>query len=352
VKLILIALAAIAASPDAPFYSDKLNLSVYQGKDGALHPIKSVADARVRREHLLANMQLVMGAYPPDAKRVPLDVRVDEEVDTPKYIQQKISYASEAGDRVPAYLLIPKQRDLKSPAMLCLHQTTEIGKGEPVGLGGKENLRYAQELAERGYVCLAPDYPRFGDYNVDVYEMGYVSASMKGVWNHMRGVDLLQSLPEVDPDRIGCIGHSLGGHNTLFVSVFDERIKVAVTSCGFTRFAKYYNGDLTGWTHKGYMPRIDTVYGKDPAKMPFDFPDILAAIAPRHVFINAPVNDANFDVGGVKESVEAARKIFALHGAEPHLSAVYPDDEHDFPDPEREQAYAFIDTVLKPTPKP
>ena len=40
---------------------------------------------------------------------------------------------------------------------------------------------------------------------------------MKGIWNHMRAVDLLQSLDEVDNDRIGCIGHSLGGHNTLYV---------------------------------------------------------------------------------------------------------------------------------------
>ena len=38
---------------------------------------------------------------------------------------------------------------------------------------------------------------------------------MKGIWNHMRAVDLLQSLPEVDPNRIGCIGHSLGGHLAL-----------------------------------------------------------------------------------------------------------------------------------------
>ena len=79
---------------------------------------------------------------------------------------------------------------------------------------------------------------------------------MKGIWNHMRAVDLLQSLPEVDGTRIGCIGHSLGGHNSLFVAAFDPRLKVIVTSCGFNSFAKYRKGDLTGWSHKGYMPRI------------------------------------------------------------------------------------------------
>ena len=82
----------------------------------------------------------------------------------------------------------------KLPAMLCLHQTVKIGKGEPAGVGGAREPAYALELAERGYVTLAPDYPNFGDYKIDLYAKGYASATMKGIWNHMRAVDLLQSL--------------------------------------------------------------------------------------------------------------------------------------------------------------
>lgn len=81
--------------------------------------------------------------------------------------------------------------------------------------------------------------------------------------------------------------------------------------------------------------------------MPFDFPDILASLAPRYLFINAPTRDANFDVAGVRESVDAARKIFALYHAEDHLVAAHPDCEHDFPPEVREQAYRFVDSVLK-----
>ena len=87
----------------------------------------------------------------------------------------------------------------KAPAILCLHQTTRIGKDEPVGLGGKPNLAYAKELAGRGFVAIAPDYPGFGESTVDPYALGYASASMKGIWNNMRAVDLLGSLAEVDP---------------------------------------------------------------------------------------------------------------------------------------------------------
>jgi dienelactone hydrolase len=169
---------------------------------------------------------------------------------------------------------------------------------------------------------------------------------MKGIWNHMRAVDLLQSLDEVDGERIGVIGHSLGGHNSLFVAVFDPRLKVVVTSCGFNAFPKYYKGDLTGWSHKGYMPRIASDYGKDPKKMPFDFPEVLAALAPRTVFINAPLKDANFEVSGVKDCVEAALPVYELLGAKEKLSAVHPDCEHAFPPEVRKAAYEFVDKAL------
>ena len=58
---------------------------------------------------------------------------------------------------------------------------------------------------------------------------------MKGIVNHIRAVDLLQQRDEVDPRRIGVIGHSLGGHNAMFVAAFDERLAVIVSSCGWAR---------------------------------------------------------------------------------------------------------------------
>ncbi len=288
-----------------------------------------------------------MGPLPDESRKPHLEVEELEKTELTKCIRKKITFAVEEGDRVPAYLLIPKDLKDKAPAMLCLHQTTAIGKGEPAGVGGKKNLKYAVELAERGYVTLAPDYPNFGDYKNDPYAHGYQSATMKGIWNHMRAVDLLQSLPEVDKDRIGCIGHSLGGHNTLFAAAFDPRIKVAVTSCGFTSFPKYYKGNLTGWSQKAYMPRIATEFGKDPKKMPFDFPEILSVLAPRAVFINAPLHDNNFEVSGVKDCVASAKPIFELLKAKDKLAAEYPDCGHDFPEKIRETAYRFVDRNLK-----
>jgi dienelactone hydrolase len=338
----------VTAAAAAPFYPDKANLMVVLDDQGRDRPVATIADWQVRRGHILANMQLVMGEMPLESRRVPLDVQTLETVETPRFTRLKITFAAEPGDRVPAYLLLPKGRTGKLPAVLCLHQTTGIGKSEPAGLGGLDNLHYAQELAERGTVTLAPDYPGYGDYQIDPYALGYVSATMKGIWNHRRALDLLQSRPEVDPERLGCIGHSLGGHNTLFLAAFDERVKVAVTSCGFNSFAKYMGGNLSGWSHAGYMPRIKELYQCNPAEMPFDFTEILGAIAPRAVFVNAPTGDSNFDLGGVQDCLNAAMPVYALYGAGDRLVAQHPDGGHDFPLAVRQAAYEFIDRNLKP----
>lgn len=287
-----------------------------------------------------------MGPLPGGERRVPLDVRVVEETDEPKAVRRKITFASEPGDRVPAWLIIPKGGPARRPAALCLHQTVAIGKDEPVGLGGKPNLRYAEELADRGYVVIAPDYPNFGEYKVDPYALGYASASMKGIWNHMRAVDLLASLPEVDPGRIGVIGHSLGGHNSIFVALFDERIRAVVSSCGFNAFPHYYEGNIAGWSHKGYMPRLKEVYGLDLARVPFDFPELIGALAPRAFFTNSPTRDANFAVEGVRVCIGSAGEVYRLLDAPDRLKAVYPDAEHDFPPEAREEAYRFLDGAL------
>ena len=348
--VIMMSTASPAGSGQAPFYTDKDQLMVYRNAAGTEHDITTAAAWQKRRAHILSNMHEVMGDMPADTQRVPLDIQVLEETSNDTWMRRKILFTPEPGDAVPAYLFLPLRRTGKVPAVLCLHQTTTVGKGEPAGFSPKTNLHYARELAERGYVTLAPDYPNFGDYRFDPYANGYISASMKGIWNHRRALDLLQAMPEVQSDRLGCIGHSLGGHNTLFLAAFDTRVKVAVTSCGFTSFRKYMKGDLTGWSHRGYMPRIASEYDKNPAKMPFDFSEVLAAIAPRAVFVNAPVSDGNFDLAGVKDCLTAARLVFRLHSAENRLRAEHPDCGHDFPPAVREHAYAFIDEVLRAEP--
>jgi dienelactone hydrolase len=285
---------------------------------------------------------------PGPERRTALEVQVSEETNAEKYIRRKITYLAEPGDRVPAYLYLPKDQKKPAAAMLCLHPTGALGKGIVAGLADKPNRAYARELAERGFVCLAPDYPSFGDYPYDFNLPGRLpSGSIKAVWNNVRAIDLLETLPEVDRDRIGCIGHSLGGHNALFTAVFDQRLRAVVSSCGFTPFHHYYGGKLAGWTSPRYMPLISSEYANDSSRVPFDFYEVVAALAPRPFFTNSPLHDSNFDVAGVKKVMEAAGQVYALYDARERLVVKYPDDGHDFPNVEREQAYQWLKQVFK-----
>lgn len=336
--------AAEPQQPTPPFYPDKMELLVWRDGDGRSHKVQDPQTWQQRRQHILANMQLVMGPLPERGREVPLDVQIVETEKLPKVTRQKILYTAGPGDRVPAYLLIPQGLQGRAPAMLCLHGTSGP-RGRTAGLG-PDYPRYTLELAERGYVTIAPDYVLLGENQTDPAALGYASGTMKGIWDHMRAVDLLQSLPEVDPERMGCIGVSLGGHNSLFVGVMDPRLKVVVTSSGFDSFADYMNGNLSGWCQTRYMPRIETVYGKDPAKLPFDFPEVLAAIAPRHLYIHAPQSDSNFRLDSVQRCVQAAKGVYALFDASDRMVAVYPPGGHGFPIEAREDAYRFVDKVL------
>jgi dienelactone hydrolase len=305
-------------------------------------------------------MEEAMGPLPRPTQPLPLDVEIIETHEADGLIRRKLAYHTDRPDkRIRAWLLmassvagLTEAGVKRRPAVLCLHQTTPNGKDSPIGLSDRHSMHYALELARRGYVTLSPDYPSFGEHDYNFDGDDYASGSMKAIYDNIRAIDLLQSLPEVDPDRIGCIGHSLGGHNALFTAVFDERIKVVVTSCGFTSFHKYMGGELRGWSGPRYMPRVATHYDFSPDRMPFDFPEVLAAIAPRAVFIVAPLHDDNFEVGGVRDCVKTARSIYQMLGGPDRLRVVYPDAGHDFPPEAREAAGTFLDQVFELSDRP
>src|SRR5690242_3870287 len=266
---------------DAPQRLPRTNLMVFRGAKGAVLPVKTVRDWRKRRAEILRAMQEIMGPLPEKQKRCPLDVKIEEEVDCGDYIRRFLTYSSEPGSRVPAYLLVPKSvlgGKIKARGILCLHQTHRLGQKVVVGLGDSPNDEYGVELVKRGYVCLVPPYPLLANYNPDLKALGYQSGTMKAIWNNIRGLDLLESLPYVKRGEFGAIGHSLGGHNAIFTAVFDERIKVIVSSCGFDAFRDYKNGDIRGWTSTRYMPRL-LDYSHE--SRPFDFAEIIASLAPR-----------------------------------------------------------------------
>lgn len=338
-----------AENPEPPRAVDHSQLMEYQTPDERLLPVRTAEDWAIRRRQIIVGMETAMGPLPDRSKLPPLDVKILGRLEGDGFVRLEITYLAEDNDRVPALLYLPKNRPAgrRAPALMALHSTVPQGKkGVAVEENAPRNRGYATELAQRGYVVLAPDYPSFGDYPYDFGKSKYASGMMKGIFNHIRGVDLLQARDEVDPERIGAIGHSLGGHNAMFLGAFDPRIKVIVASCGWTPFHDYYGGKLDGWVSDRYMPRIRDLYGLDPDRVPFDFYEVAAALAPRAFFSNSPLHDDNFDVRGVKKAEPKVREVYALLGAADRLQIIHPDCTHDFPPEARREAYRFIDRAF------
>ncbi len=345
------AVVAVAEQTNLPIRLPRTNLLAHHDNQGHVLQGISRSDWQKRRSETVRAMQEVMGPLPGNDKRCALAPKVQEEADCGSYIRRLISYASEPGARVPAYLLIPKtalHRKAKCPAMLALHPTDMEFGNRVVGEQLRANYRaYGRDLVERGYVVLAPPYPLMAGYQPDLNALGYKSGTMKAIWDNMRGLDFLESLSFVKKGAFGAIGHSLGGHNAIHTAVFDSRVKVIVSSCGFDSYLDYYGGDAAHWQHgRGwcqdrYMPRLADFRGR-LADIPFDFYELVGALAPRPIFINAPMRDANFNWRSVDDIVKAASQIYRLYGVPQNLRLEHPDCEHDFPPEVREAAYRFL----------
>lgn len=350
----LLGIANIFSQPSSSF-------SFYSSSRKDSIRIHSQMEWEVQRWHIRHAMEKVMGNIP---ESLPLDRESCQFLDTleaPSYFRYQVLFPATDNEMLTVYLYKPKRVGIggKLAAILALHPTGDPGK-KIVDGEGLPNRAYARELAERGYVVIAPDYPGFGDLkDFDFTNPRYESGTMAGIYYHRRCLDLLEEIPEVDEDRIGVIGHSLGGHNAMFLAAFDERIKVIVASCGWTRFANYdigpgaverYGGRLGPWAQDRYMPRIRDIYQLDESKIPFDFHEIISLLAPRPFFSNSPVMDSNFNVDGVKNGIKEAMKVYQFLHVPQHLQVRYPNAEHDFPTEVRKEAYEFLDRHLQHIP--
>jgi hypothetical protein len=332
----------------------KSDLLYYRNFSGMDISVKTTSDWEKKRLRIIEGMEQVMGPLPDRSNLPDLDTEFLDTLKEDVFTRFTINFKAAENERVSAFLYVPLhiRSGEKLAAMLVLHGTGNlIGKIHVDSHSPLHGRPYATELAQRGYVVIAPDYPGAGDLkNHDFKNDRYESGTMAGIFYHMRCVDFLQSLPEVDPDRIGVIGNSLGGHNSIFAGVFDTRLKVIVSSCGWTLMDYYMGGKLGPWSQELYMPLIREKYNLDPEKVPFDFDEAVAALAPRPFFSNSPLRDSNFDVEGIKKAVVSITKVYDLFNARDKLQVFYPDAGHEFPSEIVLKAYQFIDKFLEHIP--
>lgn len=339
---------------------DRENLLQFRSAGGAVAAVRTPADWQLRRAEIVAGMESVMGPLPGAAKRVPLDVRVESETEVGTYVRRVISYAAEPGARVTAFLLVPKDvlagRALRPGVLALMPTNNQEGNRPVVGLDvnpAKPGRNYGEELAQRGFVVIVPPYPHLGDYKPDLRGLGYRSGTMKAIWDNIRALDVLEATPGVAPVGFGAIGHSLGGHNSIHTAVFDDRVKAVVSSCGFDSYLDYYREKQAavwrpgqGWTQDRYMPALASYAGR-LQEIPFDFHEMIGALAPRAFLALSPKRDSNFKWESVDRVLAAARPVYQLHGVADRIAVEHPDCEHDFPVEMRQKAYAWLERFLR-----
>ena len=336
--------------------------------------IKTPTAWNSRRESISELIHSFLGN--PPVSKPPLAPGIVEEKDFENYTRRKLTFQSELGDHIPAYLLVPKNLSRRVPAVLCPHQTTiplTNGMREPAGVAGDPSQQTALHLVNRGYVTLTWDALCFGERHdpsrghygdaIPFYQKHSRWSLMgKMVWDASRAIDYLETLDNVDSTRIGSVGHSHGGVTTIFSMAFDPRIRVGASNCGFDTFR--LDGNTWRWSHAtALIPKLG-FYVSSPyinmdqyrafpdsevIKTPFDMHELLALIAPRPLFLSTSDEDFVFPNAGwsVRQSLTRIEPVYSLLNSSDRLGSYFFKGGHSFPSDASKLCYEWLDRWLK-----
>ena len=288
----------------------------------------------------------------PDEPRVPLNPRVVESVQDDGFRRDKVVYDTMDGFSVPAWLLIPDVlRAQPCPAILALHGHPH-GKLDVVGLpetieqrqrGRGYNYDYGRQFARRGYVVLAPDARAFGELSGgkdncqwlarNAMLLGYTLKGLR-VYDALRALDYLVSRPEVDAERIGCVGLSWGGCHTAYLTAFDPRIKAAVVSGIFNTYTDM-SLDRDNFCLCHYVP--DMLQWSD-------FTDVVGLIAPRPLLLEAGDHDPLLNLDVLQAEYRKLQEIYRLAEAPQNVELDVFHGQHEW---HGVVAYEWMDRILE-----
>lgn len=313
------------------------------GADGK--KLTTKAEWETARQKLRAGWLERLGPAP--AKPAQLDVRIEETEKLEGLTRQRLSFLSEGEDRISAYLLIPSglKAGEKRPVVVVFHQTTRDTHKEPVGLGQKPELALALQLTQRGYITLSPECYILKDPKGWAKGQAEVLAKRRPGWTGMgkmtfdasRCIDFLETLPQVDRQRIGCIGFSLGAKEVLYALAFEPRYAVGVFNEGGIGLR------MSNWTDAWYL----TTQMK-PHIPAFENHQVLALAAPRP-FLLLGGDSADGDASWT--FIQAVRPVYDLLGASDRIGMMNHKGKHTFPREARQLGYHWLDHWLqfKPT---
>lgn len=300
---------------------------------------QSRAAWETRRQQVRSQLWELLGKLPPRPKLAKVNTLSRE--DREDYVVEKFQFDNGAGATVPGYLLLPKNLPGRAPAILYCHW-----HGGEYDIG-KEELFQAKHtpeppgpaLARRGFVVLGVDAYCFGERNGrgpggpdEKGGDGEMTASKFNLWvgrtlwgmmlrDDLMALDYLASRPEVDAERIGVTGMSMGATRSWWLMALDERIKTGVAIACLTRYQ-----NLIG--HE--MLKAHGIYYFVPGLLNyFDTEAVVALLAPRPALFQNGGADGGSPEDGIHAIESAVRPAYRLYGKENEFqSIVYPGQGH------------------------
>lgn len=256
----------------------------------------------------------------PLPERTDLKPVITGKVEHEDFTVEKLHFQSRPGLYVTGNLYVPKKIDKPLPAILYVCGHGQVKK-DGIAYGAKAHYQHhGGWFARNGYVCLTIDTLQLGEiegihHGTHRYGMwwwlnrGYTPAGVEA-WNCIRALDYLETRKEVDASKMGVTGRSGGGAYSWWIAALDERIKVAVPTAGITDLQNHVvDGVVEG--HCDCMFMVNTYR--------WDYPQVAALVAPRHLLIANTDRDGIFPLDGVYRTFTQVRPLYATLGVQDNV---------------------------------
>ena len=294
--------------------------------------LTSIPAFEEHRKRVRDHFMIAIGGLPEE--RTPLNVQCTGSLDRGTFTIEKLIYESLPTFYVTAALYVPKGIVSPQPAVVFVHGHSDLGKSYPT------YQAVCVDLAANGFVVLAVDPPGQGErfqyfdpekgeriiggcttehtYAGLQFTLGGASIGRHFIWDVMRGIDYLETRPEVDPTRIGLTGNSGGGTQSCLLMMSEPRFAAAVP-CTFVMTLESYMKTGQAQDSEQIVPGC---FANGP-----DHDDYITAMAPKPVLVGAAAYDY-FPIEGAIEAVDRAKKIYALFGAEDNVDIAVAPTRH------------------------
>jgi dienelactone hydrolase len=323
---------------------------------------------------------------PPLVPSAPVLIRRTDRHD---YFEEYLTFQTTPDVRVPGYVLIPKQAALPAPGLVVLHchgGAYVWGKEKVVAVENEhgaltefkqrlyEGTSIATELVRRGYVVITIDmfywgerrmlldedppsyrepqnmtaeeiaaFNRRSSQNEQLVARSLMTAGITWpgviVWDDLRTLDYLASRPEVDRQRLGCVGLSVGGYRSFVLAALDRRIRTAVDVGWMTSFASNIRRHILNTV--GLTFHIPGLFRY------LDLPDLAALIAPRSLLVINGSRDALFPLEGVERAFRKIEACFKKAGAPERQRCRLYDAPHQFNRAMQAEAWDWLASSMR-----